>query len=183
MKLNVAVLLVLTMCSSGAVTQGQSPSRKASQGATKPKAETIRICQGLPVPDGYVIIAYMTSAACVHGAYLLKKQDDYENSLAVNGSARQPDEASDASAPVAPASSKSNSPVRKTGTQTARRSGSAANSSGSQSRQTQSATKSNAPGTASASVTRPRVVGAAAQNTGRHRQLPWRRRSQLFLPQ
>jgi len=39
-------------------------------------------------------MAYMTSSACSHGAYVLKKQDDYESSLAVNGTPGQPAEES-----------------------------------------------------------------------------------------
>src|SRR5713226_386415 len=90
MKLCVAFLL-LTTFSSGAVTQGQTPPQRTNQNAvSKPRSEIIRICQGLPIPEGYVIIAYMTSSACSHGAYLLKQQDDYENSLAVGRKARQP---------------------------------------------------------------------------------------------
>ena len=92
MRFSVAFLLVLTTFSSGLI-QGQTPPRRSNQNAvSKPRNETLRICQGVPVPDGYIIIAYMTSGACPHGAYLLKKQNDYESSLAVNGSARQPGE-------------------------------------------------------------------------------------------
>src|SRR5947207_15006794 len=84
MKSFVAFLLVLTTFYSG-VTRGQSPSRTANQRAgSQSRSATLRICQGIPIPDGYVIIAYMTSTACPHGAYLLKKQSDYESSLAVN---------------------------------------------------------------------------------------------------
>src|SRR5437016_9854313 len=91
MKFFVAFLLVLTTLISG-ITRGQSPSAKSKQSTTgKQRNETLRICQGVPIPDGYVIIAYMTSGACPHGAYLLKKQNDYESSLPVNG-ARQPAE-------------------------------------------------------------------------------------------
>ncbi|MFN2578551.1 MAG: VWA domain-containing protein [Pyrinomonadaceae bacterium] len=90
MKFFVAFLLVLNTLTSG-VMQGQSPSRKSNQGtAGKPSGNTLKICQGVPVPDGYVISAYMTSAACQHGAYILKKQNDYESSLAVNGGVRTP---------------------------------------------------------------------------------------------
>jgi VWFA-related protein len=81
MKLRVA-FVVLTVLGSVAIAQRQ-PQRQ-NKGAVSRPAETIRICQGVPIPDGYVIIAYMTSAACPHGAYLLKKQDPYESSLAVN---------------------------------------------------------------------------------------------------
>src|SRR6059058_649142 len=84
MKSFVAFLLVLTTFYSG-VTRGQSPSRTANQRAgSQPRSATLRIYQGVPIPDGYVIIAYMTSTACPHGAYLLKKQSDYESSLTVN---------------------------------------------------------------------------------------------------
>src|SRR5215471_20773723 len=93
MKMYVAFLLVLTAFSSGAVTQTQS--RRSSQSAgSKPRSATIRICQGVAIPDGYVIIAYMTSAACPHGAYLLRKQADYESALSVNNSTRQPGDSS-----------------------------------------------------------------------------------------
>src|SRR5438105_13205309 len=98
MKFFVAFLLVLTTLISGA-TRGQSPSRTANQRAGgQPRPATLRICQGVPIPDGYVIIAYMTSTACPHGAYLLKKQSDYESSLEVNGDARSPESNSTAHA-------------------------------------------------------------------------------------
>ena len=88
MKSLVAGLLVLTFVS-GMIVQGQTPPRSANKTANKPRSDTMKICQGVPVPDGYIIIAYMTSAACPHGAYLLKKQEQYEASLAINGEARQ----------------------------------------------------------------------------------------------
>lgn len=43
----------------------QSPSR----------SNTLKICQGVALPDGYMIVGYVSSALCPHGAYLLKKQD------------------------------------------------------------------------------------------------------------
>src|ERR1043166_1291591 len=93
MKSLVAGLPVLPFVS-GIIVQGQTPPRSANKTANKPRSDTMKICQGVPVPDGYVVIAYMTSAACPHGAYLLKKQNDYEGSLAVNGNARTPAEES-----------------------------------------------------------------------------------------
>lgn len=93
MKFSVAFFLALTTFTSGLVVQGQTPSRRGNQGTvTKPRNDTLKVCQGVAIPEGYVIIAYMTSAACPHGAYLLKKQNDYESSLAVNGAARQTSE-------------------------------------------------------------------------------------------
>src|ERR1041384_3352241 len=96
MKSLVAGLLVLTFVS-GIIVQGQTPPRSANKTANKPRSETMKICQGVPIPDSYVVIAYMTSAACPHGAYLLKKQDQYEASLAINGGARQTSAARDTS--------------------------------------------------------------------------------------
>ncbi|MGZ8842549.1 MAG: VWA domain-containing protein [Pyrinomonadaceae bacterium] len=93
MKFSVAFFLALTTFTSGLVVQGQTPSRRGNQGTvTKPRNDTLKVCQGVAIPEGYVIIAYMTSAACPHGAYLLKKQNDYESSLAVNGAAPQTSE-------------------------------------------------------------------------------------------
>src|SRR5262249_9896071 len=91
MKLNVACLLVLATFTWEALGQRQSvpPSQKTSS-ALRP--QTIRICQGLPIPDGYVIVAYMTSTTCPHGAYILKKQDQFESSLAVSRKASATDD-------------------------------------------------------------------------------------------
>jgi VWFA-related protein len=50
-----------------------SKSRREPPLATQ--GSLIKICQGIPIPDGYVIVAYETSSACLHGAYLLKKDD------------------------------------------------------------------------------------------------------------
>ena len=83
MKSSVAFLLFLTVFGSAAIAQRQ-PQRQNKSAVNKPRTETIRICQGLAVPDGYVIVAYMTSSACPHGAYVLKKQAVYESSLEVN---------------------------------------------------------------------------------------------------
>src|ERR1044071_457096 len=51
-----------------AQTRSQGPKRE-----NRPAAP-LRICQGVPIPDGYVIVAYETSTSCPHGAYVLKKQ-------------------------------------------------------------------------------------------------------------
>ena len=46
----------------------QSPSR----------SNTLKICQGVALPDGYVIVGYVSSSLCPHGAYLLKKQESFQ---------------------------------------------------------------------------------------------------------
>lgn len=153
MKYFVAVLLVLTMFSSGAVTLGQNPPRRnADKSASKTqqpeKSDTIKMCQGVPIPDGYVVVAYMTSAACPHGAYLLRKQNDYESSLSVNGDARQ--SASPANAATPSVTGAKGNP------QTARR----GNSSGTAT----TSSKTDPSVSAAATVTRPRVVASNSTN-------------------
>ena len=158
MKCVVAFFLALSIFTSG-ILLGQTPPRGTRSSAPKPRNDTLKICQGVPVPDGYVIIAYMTSSACPHGAYLLKKQADYDNSVGVNKSAGKPtDEASTAATP----NDSSKVSARTTGTarQPARKSSSPPVSAG------RNATSTAPPNTnstaAAASVTRPRRVGPNA---------------------
>jgi len=158
MKSFVAFLLVLTTFYSGAI-QGQSPSRTANQRAgNQPRSATLRICQGIPIPDGYVIIAYMTSTACPHGAYLLKKQSDYESSLAVNGDNRVA--TSNTTEPSRTTPSKSAAEPGRTPAQSAKRSVSSKPSSTKSQPALDPALSSQA-----ASITRPRRVGSASQDT------------------
>ena len=161
MKSFVAGLLVLTFIS-GVIVQGQTPPRSANRTATKPRSETMKICQGVPVPDGYIVIAYMTSASCPHGAYLLKKQDQYEASLAINGDARQPS-SSDSTTTKSKA-------TKQQGPTSSRRTTSAQAQSNSQAQATTDNATVSAPvgGTLSTSATRPRrVVGdTATQSNG-----------------
>ena len=152
MKSYVAGLLVLAF-SSGIITQGQTPPRAGNKTANKPRSDTIKICQGVPVPDGYVVVAYMTSAACPHGAYILKKQDQYESSLAINGDSPQVNDSKEPSSSTA-------KPV----TSTARRS----NSSQPAKPVSQPRSKSDeqtSPASQVSSATRPRRVGVAQTQT------------------
>jgi VWFA-related protein len=66
MKCLVVVFLVLSLLST--IAFGQTPNQKARRG-------TLRICKGVPIPDGYMIVAYESSASCPHGAYVIKKDD------------------------------------------------------------------------------------------------------------
>src|SRR5882724_5299394 len=62
---------------------GKRPTNSVRGRAANASPErTLIICQGVPVPTGYAIIAYLTSTACPHGAYVLKKQDPYSESVA-----------------------------------------------------------------------------------------------------
>jgi VWFA-related protein len=114
MKLPVASLFLLTsvtLLSANAPAQ-TTQRRVSNRAATKPHSGTIKVCQGLPIPAGYIITAYMTTSACPHGAYVIKKQhdtdpesskvankkeDDSEDSLAAN---KKPNAESESSAPV-----------------------------------------------------------------------------------
>lgn len=73
----VAGVLVLATFTSGSFAQSRTPNKTATQ---RVQSETLRICQGVPIPDGYIIIGYSTSSACPHGAYVLKKQASYDSS-------------------------------------------------------------------------------------------------------
>ena len=167
MKSRVAFLLLLTVISSGVVTQAQTTPRRQNNGAvSKPRNQTMRICQGLPIPEGYVIIAYMTSSACPHGAYLLKQQDDYESSLAVGRNSRQPVEGSAGSASAATKSStaKTSAPSA----QSTRKSVQPLRASTDPSGVPSSTFKNSGPG-ASESITRPRRVSTQSQGTQQSR--------------
>src|SRR5205807_870045 len=167
MKSRVAFLLLLTVISPGVVTQAQTTPRRQNNGAvSKPRNQTMRICQGLPIPEGYVIIAYMTSSACPHGAYLLKQQDDYESSLAVGRNSRQPVEESAGSASAATKSStaKTSAPSA----QSTRKSVQPLRASTDPSGVPSSTFKTSGPG-ASESITRPRRVSTQSQGTQQSR--------------
>ncbi len=82
MKSFVVFLIVTILALTGTVAQNQTARRKVAKNeVSKPGNDTMKICQGLAMPQGYVIVGYTTSSVCPHGAYLLKKQTDYENSL------------------------------------------------------------------------------------------------------
>ena len=64
------------------ITGKRVTNNARGRAATASHNGTLIICQGVPVPAGYAIIAYLTSTACPHGAYVLKKQDPYSESVA-----------------------------------------------------------------------------------------------------
>lgn len=167
MKFSVAFLLVLAICSSGAVAQRQTTPRSPNKTAVvKPRSDTIRICQGVPIPEGYVVIAYLTSSACPHGAYLLKKQDDYESSLAVNRNARQGAESEE---PSSTSTTPSKSTAQRPGTsaQLARNSAQPATGSAEPKGAPSQPVGNSSPMTGgSMSISRPRRVGGAESQEG-----------------
>src|SRR3954468_21665152 len=54
---------VLTALVTAAIAMGQQPARG-----------TLKICRNVPVPDGYVIVAFVTTPLCPNGAYVIKKE-------------------------------------------------------------------------------------------------------------
>jgi VWFA-related protein len=92
MKFLVAFFLVMGVTLPAAVAPAQTTHRGTNKNAPgKPRSGTVKICQGVPIPDGYIIIAFMTSSACPHGAYVIKRQEtDSQRSVAVKRDVRQP---------------------------------------------------------------------------------------------
>lgn len=65
-----SLFLIVSLLSSIALAQTARKQRE------RPAARgDLKICQGISIPDGYIIVGYVTSPACPHGAYLLKKQE------------------------------------------------------------------------------------------------------------
>lgn len=71
------------------MTAAQTAGRSKKQREQPSGRKDLKICQGVSVPDGYVIVGYVTSSSCPHGAYLLKKKE-LPVSSAVAGNAPQP---------------------------------------------------------------------------------------------
>ncbi len=81
MKYAVAGFLVISLVS--VVVIGQTTNQRAKRGTSKTgtpasnpaPGKTLKICQGVPIPEGYIIVSYENSSSCPHGAYVLKKDD------------------------------------------------------------------------------------------------------------
>ena len=79
MKCAVAGFLVLSLLS--IFVFGQTTNHRVKRDSSKigtvnsAQGQTVRICQGVPMPEGYIIVAYENSPSCPHGAYVLKKND------------------------------------------------------------------------------------------------------------
>jgi VWFA-related protein len=156
MKPFVAGFLVLATFTSGALAQSRTPNKTATQ---RVQSDTIRLCQGVPIPDGYVIIGYMTSSVCPHGAYLLRKQASYDVSPAAGRTNQSPPNSGGTGNSVKDRRARS-SPAPQNSSQARTASGS------SPSRAQKSAPQPNGnKGTAVAAVTRPRRVTPEEEET------------------
>jgi VWFA-related protein len=71
-----AVCLVVGLSLLTSIAPAQTKNRVAKKREpAAPSSVTTKICQGVPIPDGYIVIGYVSSTACPHGAYVLKKQN------------------------------------------------------------------------------------------------------------
>src|SRR6185295_304722 len=90
MKCAVASVLVLSLVSITVFgqTTKQRPKRGKSKIINPAPGQTLKICQGVPIPEGYIIVAYENSSSCPHGAYLLKKDDGSQAPVAITTASR-----------------------------------------------------------------------------------------------
>lgn len=73
--LAVASFCLLVSFVPSAVGQTRDPGTKKQAQRVSSRSGSLQICQGVPLPDGYVIVAYVSTTACPHGAYVLKKKE------------------------------------------------------------------------------------------------------------
>ena len=71
----VSLIPAVTVSQTDSKTVKPSPSQTGSLQNSTPQSMTVKICQGLAIPEGYVIVGYVTSSACPNGAYLLSKEE------------------------------------------------------------------------------------------------------------
>jgi VWFA-related protein len=75
------VLLFVSLIPAVALSQTKNKTVKPSPSQTRalqnstPRSGTVKICSGITIPGGYVIVGYETSSACPNGAYLLRKEE------------------------------------------------------------------------------------------------------------
>ena len=82
-----SICLLVSLFSSIIVAQTGTKKQRAERPA--PRGD-LKICQGVALPDGYIIVGYVTSPSCPHGAYLLKKQAPPQASAAVANNVSKP---------------------------------------------------------------------------------------------
>jgi len=67
--------LLVSVLSTSIVAQTNDRGTKKERQRASARSGNLQICQGIPLPDGYTIVGYVTSTTCPHGAYLLKKRE------------------------------------------------------------------------------------------------------------
>jgi VWFA-related protein len=75
MKSTVAVFFLVVSLLIGISPLQAKAQKKRKTSQPVQQRGPLKICQGVPLPDNYVIVAYETSSLCPHGAYVLKRLD------------------------------------------------------------------------------------------------------------
>src|SRR6185369_1006433 len=78
MKCAAAVFLVLSLVSTvvcGQTTNLSTKHSTAKSGTYPAPGKTSKICLGVPIPEGYIVVAYENSSSCPRGAYVIKRDD------------------------------------------------------------------------------------------------------------
>jgi VWFA-related protein len=83
-----SLFLSVSLLSTITTAQTRKPGPKKQPDSPAARGD-LKICQGVAIPGGYVIVGYVTLPACPHGAYLLKKQEP-KVAAAVASNVRQP---------------------------------------------------------------------------------------------
>jgi Ca-activated chloride channel family protein len=85
----VSLIPAVTVSQTESKTVKPSPSQTGPPQNSTPPGRTVKICQGLAIPEGYVIVGYVTSSACPNGAYLLSEEETKTQSSAAATSGQQ----------------------------------------------------------------------------------------------
>lgn len=110
-------LLLVSVLSTSIVAQTNERGTKKERQRASARSGNLQICQGVPLPDGYTIVGYVTSSVCPHGAYLLKKRDSASDGVVTAHTQSTPSQAAipPPQNSAAPASQASASRPRRTG--------------------------------------------------------------------
>src|SRR5688572_7260718 len=74
----VSLIPVVTPSQTKSQTKRKTVKQSTSQTGSlqnAPRSWTVKICLGIALPEGYIIVGYETSSACPNGAYLLRKEE------------------------------------------------------------------------------------------------------------
>lgn len=70
-----SLFLLLSLLPATVLAQATDQGTRKKRQPSLSRSQSPKICQGVAIPDGYVIVGYVTTPLCPHGAYVLKKQD------------------------------------------------------------------------------------------------------------
>ncbi|HKE58429.1 MAG TPA: VWA domain-containing protein [Pyrinomonadaceae bacterium] len=73
--LSVGLFATIGIAQSASQRVRRDSPQGASSKTTRAKSDTIKICQGVPIPGNYVVVAIESSPVCRAGAYVLARED------------------------------------------------------------------------------------------------------------